>query len=254
MSSYRTALVTGASSGIGAAVARELAARGADLVLVARRADRLERLAGELTARHGVAVEVLAADLTDPEQLAQVEKRAAAGVELLVNNAGIGSAGRFASLPLPREDTEVRLNVLAVVRLTSAALPAMLARGHGGVLNVSSVAGFQPLPGGATYSASKAFVTTFSEAVAAEVGRRGVHVTALCPGFTHTEFHAGPVGVPRLPGWLWLSAEQVARAGVDGVEAGRQVVVPGAVWKLAALLGRQLPRPVIRAVTGRVRG
>lgn len=253
---YRTALVTGASSGIGESFARQLAAGGCDLVIVARRADRLEALAAELKDRHGVAVEVLVADLTEPQQLRAVEERLADArqpIELLVNNAGFGSAGPFVKLPVDREDSQVRLNVLALVRLTHAALPVMTERRHGGVLNVSSLAGFFPSPGNATYSASKAFVTTFSESLHGEVRRRGVHVTALCPGFTRTEFQeTSGMGDRGLPELAWLDRDAVVREGLRAVAAGRAVCVPGAQYKVAPVLARVVPHPLLRAVTERI--
>lgn len=258
MVTYASALVTGASSGIGACFARLLAARGSDLVLVARRTDRLAALADSLSAEHGVRVEVLGADLLDPAALATVEDRLTRPdrpVHLLVNNAGFGTSGRFAELPVQREDDEVRLNVLALVRLTRAALPGMVERRHGGILNVSSVAGFQPLPHSATYGATKAFVTSFTEALADELRGTGVHATALCPGFTRTEFHEANVWpVDRVPGPMWLSVEQVVAAGLAAVERGRPRSVPGAQYKALAAATRLAPRGLVRAVTTSLRG
>lgn len=257
MPSYRTALVTGASSGIGESFARLLASRGSDLVLVARRTDRLAALATRLRSEHGVEVEVLGADLVDPTALGSVESRLAGGsppVDLLVNNAGFGTAGPFAELPAEREDEEIRLNVLALVRLTRAVLPGMVARRHGGVLNVSSVAGFQPTPFTATYGATKAFVTSFTEAVAAELSGTGVHATALCPGFTRTEFQvASAWPAARIPKPLWLSADDVVVAGLDALRRGRPLCVPGAQYKAIATASRLAPRPLVRAVTTRLR-
>ena len=189
---YRTALVTGASSGIGERLARLLAADGCDLIVVARRAGRLEELAAGLRAAHHVHVEVLAADLITPAGLLAAENRlsdASRPVELLVNNAGFGLSGSFADVPADGAEAQIRLNVLALARLTHAVLPGMRKRGHGGILNVSSVAGVLISPGGAVYAATKAFVTSFSESLSAEVSGHGVHVTALCPGLTRTEFH-----------------------------------------------------------------
>lgn len=246
---YRTALVTGASSGIGAAFARELARRGSDLVVVARRTGRLEQLARELHAEYGIAVEVLTSDLADPAGLARVEDRAASGVDLLVNNAGIGTGGRFSELPVAGEERVVWVNVLAVLRLTAAALPAMLARRHGGILNVSSVAGFQALPGSATYAASKAFVTSFTEALAGETHGTGVHVTVVSPGFTRTAMSGEGNSVP---GFLLLEPDRVARAALDSVERGGPMVIPGAQWKAIATGTRHLPRPLLRGLTRRL--
>jgi short-subunit dehydrogenase len=247
---YRTALVTGASSGIGERLAGLLAADGCDLIVVARRAGRLEELAAGLRASHHVQVEVLAADLTDPAGLLAVEGRLASAsspVELLVNNAGFGLSGPFADVPADGAEAQIRLNVLALVRLTHAVLPGMLQRGHGGVLNVSSVAGFLVSPGGATYGATKAFVTSFSESLHTEVSGRGIHVTALCPGLTRTEFHdEGHERAGSAPAFAWLDAGRVARAGLDAVAAGRPVSVPGAQYKAIVPLARIVPRRVLR--------
>lgn len=243
---YRTALVTGASSGIGESFARLLAARGTDLVIVARRAELLDGLARELVERYRVAVEVLAADLTDPGQRAEVEGRLRAEpVELLVNNAGYGAFGAFAELPLDDHLAQIELNVAALVRLTHAVLPGMVARGRGGVLNVASMAGFTPSPGSATYGATKAYVASFSESLHSEVAGRGVHVTALCPGFTRTEDD-----VP--PNLLWLRRDDVARAGLEAVSLGRALCVPGVQYKAAFPALKLVPRPLLRAAVNRM--
>lgn len=242
---YRTALVTGASSGIGESFARLLAGRGADLVIVARRSERLDGLARELVERYRVAVEVLAADLTDPAQRAEVEGRLRTEpVELLVNNAGYGAFGAFAELPVDDHLAQIELNVAALVRLTHAALPGMVARGRGGVLNVASMAGFTPSPGSATYGATKAYVASFSESLHSEVSGKGVHVTALCPGFTRTD------DVPA--NLLWLRREDVARAGLEAVSAGRALCVPGMQYKAALPALRLVPRPLLRAAVNRM--
>ncbi|WP_030164636.1 SDR family NAD(P)-dependent oxidoreductase [Spirillospora albida] len=243
---YRTALVTGASSGIGESFARILAGRGTDLVIVARRADRLDALARELVERYRVAVEVLAADLTDPGQRGEVERRLRAEpVELLVNNAGYGAFGAFAEIPLDDQLAEIELNVSALVRLTHAALPGMLGRGRGGVLNVASMSGYAPSPGSATYGATKAYVISFSESLHAEVAGKGVHVTALCPGFTRTEDDAAP-------NLLWLRRDDVARAGLDAVAAGRALAVPGVQYKAVLPALKLVPRPLLRAAVNRM--
>jgi short-subunit dehydrogenase len=243
---YRTALVTGASSGIGESFARILAARGTDLVIVARRAEMLDGLARELVERYRVAVEVLAADLTDPGQRAEVEGRLRAEpVELLVNNAGYGAFGAFAELPLDDHLAQIDLNVAALVRLTHAALPGMVARGRGGVLNVASMSGFAPSPGSATYGATKAYVASFSESLHSEVAGKGVHVTALCPGFTRTEDD-----VP--PNLLWLRRDDVARAGLEAVSAGRALCIPGVQYKAAFPALKLVPRPLLRAAVNRM--
>ena len=253
MTTYRSALVTGASSGIGREVARELAERGVALTLVARRQDRLEELVTELGDR--VPVAVLAADLGSDDGVEQVERHLADHrVELLVNNAGVGTGGLFHELPLGPEVNEIRLNVLALVRLTHACLPAMVAAGHGGIVNVSSIAGNQPLQGYATYGATKAFVTSFTESIAFETRRTGVHVTLVKPGYTATEMNpdAPTDGVQRRI--LWLDADHVARAAVDAVERGRLHCVPGATWRVADTLIESLPRSAVRLLSSRVRG
>ncbi len=212
-------------------------------------------MAARLAAEHKVNVAVLAADLTEPRARAAVEARLAdqaRPVELLVNNAGFGASGPFAGQPVQRAESQVQLNVVALTRLAHAALPGMLERGHGGILNVSSMAGFVPSPGSATYAATKAFVTSFSESLHAEVRKRGVHVTALCPGFTRTEFHAANgVATSDIPGFAWLDSDDVARAGLAAVAAGRSLSIPGAQYKTAAQLNRIAPRAVVRAVVER---
>jgi uncharacterized protein len=250
---YGSALVTGASSGIGAEIARVLASRGCALTLVARRADRLEQLAGDLSAK--VRVDVVPADLADEAGVVTVEQRLREQpVELLVNNAGVGTGGTFHTLPLDAELHEISLNVVAVVRLIRAALPAMVDAGRGGILNVSSLAGDQPLRGSATYSASKAYVTTFSESVAAELRGTGVHVTVVKPGFTYTEMGGEEAPDPEsfLGRHLWLQADRVARDAVDAVEKGRLICVPGGQWKAVNGLVQALPRPVVRALSSRL--
>lgn len=257
MARWGTALVTGASSGIGRAIAVRLAADGSDLVLVARRGDLLETLAKELRAAHGVKVEVLVADLTDPAQLATVEDRlrdtTTSPVDLLVNNAGLGAQGRFAEIPLDWQDGQVRLNVLAPVRLTHAALEGMLRRGSGGILNVSSIAGTQPLPNVATYSATKAYLSSFSHSLHEEVRRSGVSVTALLPGFTRTEFHDA-AGMTRsiVPGPAWMSAEVVAAAGLRAVARGRAQCVPGLGYRILSGVSRLTPWSLSRRVVGSI--
>ena len=253
MATYRSALVTGASSGIGREIARELADRGAELTLVARRQERLADLAAQLGDR--VTVRTLAADLASDDGVSAVERHLDEHpVELLVNNAGVGTGGKFHQLPLGPELNEIRLNVLALVRLTHACLPGMVDAGHGGVLNVSSIAGNQPLQGYATYGATKAFVTSFTESISFEVRRSGVHVTVVKPGYTETEMNpdAPQEGMQRR--LLWLDAKHVARAAVDAVERGRLHCVPGATWRVADALIDSLPRSAIRLLSSRVQG
>jgi short-subunit dehydrogenase len=243
-----TALVTGASVGIGQQFALQLAERGHDVVLVARDAARLEALAKEIEGRNGARAEVLVADLTDPRQLETVEARVRS-VDLLVNNAGFGTFGPFRTLDIETETREINLNVIALVRLTHAAASAMAERGRGGILNVSSLAGFQPGPSNATYGATKAFVTSFTEAVHEEMKGTGVSVTALCPGFTHTEFQArANAPASAVPGFLWQEAPEVARAGLDGLAKNRAVVIPGAANKVMGNLSAVTPHAITRRV------
>jgi uncharacterized protein len=242
------ALVTGASTGIGEQFARILAERDNDLVLVARDRARLEALAKEVEQTHHVDVEVLPADLIDPDQLALVEERAA-DVDVLVNNAGFGSFGSCHELDIDTETKEVQLNVVAVVRLTHAAARGMTTRGRGGILNVASLAGFQPTPNNATYAATKAFVLSFSQAVHEELKGTGVSVSVLAPGFTKTEFQArASFDSSSVPGFMWQEAEPVARAGLDGLAKNRAVVVPGAMYRVVAGLTSVTPPGVSRRV------
>jgi short-subunit dehydrogenase len=242
------ALITGASVGIGEQFARQLSERGHDVVLVARDTARLDALAKEIDGRSGGHAEVLAADLTDPQQLGAVEARART-VDLLVNSAGFGSFGPFHTLDIETEIREINLNVIALVRLTHAAASAMAERGRGGILNVSSLAGFQPGPSNATYGATKAFVTSFTEAVHEELKGTGVSVTALCPGFTHTEFQArANVPASEVPGFMWQDAPEVARAGLDGLAKNRAVVIPGAANKVMGNLSAVTPHAITRRV------
>ena len=250
----RTAMVTGASAGIGTAFATQLAARGEGVVLVARDRARLEALAKELGARHGVSTEVLAADLTDPEQLATVEARLADGdrpIDVLVNNAGFGTNGRLHELDRDTEAREVNLNVVALVRLTHAALGPMVERGRGAVLNVSSLAGGQPTPGNATYGATKAFVSSFTQSVHEELRGTGVKITVVCPGFTRTEFQerAG-IDSSKVPGFLWQSAEEVAAGALAALDHNRAVYVPGTLNRVAAGFVSVLPDALTRRVAG----
>jgi short-subunit dehydrogenase len=258
---FTTALVTGASSGIGEALAVELARRGVGhLVLVARRADRLQALASDLARRFDTAVEALPADLTDPAGRAAVEARLAADsdtqppIDLLVNNAGIGTAGPLVELDPDAEERQISLNVTAVVRLTRAALPGLVERGRGAVLNVSSMASFQPNPGMATYSGSKAFVTLFSETLYEELRGSGVTVTALCPGYVRTEFqaHIPDAELSKVPDGVWLSLDTVARQAVTATARGRALCVPGLGYRVVAALETPLPRGARRVLMGKV--
>jgi short-subunit dehydrogenase len=246
------ALVTGASAGIGEEFARQLAERGNDLVLVARDKARLETLAKSLNDEFGAQCEVLAADLTDAAQLATVEARARS-VDTLVNNAGFGTFGRFDELDVDAEVREINLNVVALVRLTHAAAGAMVERGKGGILNVSSLAGNQSGPLNATYSATKAFVTSFTEAVHEELKATGVAVTALCPGFTHTEFQErANVPASDVPSFMWQNAPEVAKAGLDGLARNRAVVVPGSLNKILGGASSIAPRGISRRASAMI--
>ena len=249
---WRTALVTGASSGIGRAFAVALAERGCDLVVVARRGARLDALAAEIAGSSGRSVEVLPADLTDADDRARVEARladASRPIELLVNSAGIGMQGFFAEQPAHREEEAILLNVVALVRLTRAALPGMVERKRGAVVNVSSLAGDQPIPMWATYSATKAAVTSFSRAVDAELKGTGVRVHLLRAGFTRTEFyrHAG-FKRDMIPGPAWMSAEKVADATLASLDRGGGETVPGVHNRALGLASRLSPWALTRQV------
>jgi short-subunit dehydrogenase len=252
-SGKRRAVVTGASSGIGLAFAEALAREGYDLVVVARSTARLETLAETLHEAHGVSVDVTPADLTKPAALHKVEEKVGADrhLDLLVNNAGFGTIGRFVRLDPDREEEEIRLNVVALVRLTRAALPGMVSRKRGGVINVSSLAAFNPGPVNATYAATKAFVNSFTEALHEELRDTGVRVQALCPGFTHTEFQerAG-VDKSRIPSAAWMSAEAVVEASLAGLRRGEVVCIPGMANRLAAGVTGLLPRRLVRRALG----
>jgi uncharacterized protein len=247
------ALVTGASTGLGAVFATALARQQYDLTIVARSRERLEALAERLRHSDGIAVEVVVADLTQASALYTVEKHVAGDqrLELLVNNAGFGTTGPFATLDPDREEAEIRLNVTALMRLTRAALPGMIARGRGAIINVSSLAAFVPGPYDAAYGATKAFVNSFTEALHEELRGTGVRVQALCPGFTHTEFQqrAG-VNTARLPTWVWMTPEAVVEASLRALQRGQVVCVPGLGYRLLAMLIGAVPRRLVRRVTG----
>ncbi|WP_373046152.1 SDR family NAD(P)-dependent oxidoreductase [Vulgatibacter sp.] len=248
----RWALVTGASSGIGAAFAWALATRGMHLLLAARRAERLEALAAELSAAHGIEAIPLPCDLAEPAAPRLLWERASAGreIHLLVNDAGFGLQGRFDESPLERQLEMVRVNDLALTELCGRALPPMRARGAGGVINLGSVVGFLPVPGFAVYAASKAYVLTLSEALWEESRHDGVRVLALCPGGVGTEFQA--VAGSDLPagGLGVLSPDQVAEAALHGLDRGVPVVVPGLANRAAAAAPRLLPRSWITRTSG----
>jgi short-subunit dehydrogenase len=245
-----TALVTGATAGIGHAFVRRLAADGYDLVLVARNADRLGQVADEVR-RRGVEAEVLVADLTVREQLAAVEERLrdrGRPVDLLVNNAGFGANQRFAGGDLEVEQRQLDILVTAVLRLSHAAVDGMVERGRGTIVNVSSVAGFLPF---GTYAAAKAWTTAFSQGLASEVGRRGVRVMALCPGFVHTEFHQrAAMDMSRTKEWMWLDADRLVADAMTDLAKGKVISVPSALYKAVAGVTHLMPRDGVRRMEG----
>lgn len=243
------ALITGPTSGLGEGFARRYAVDGYDLVLVARDVDRLERLASELRAEAGTHVEVLRADLADAADRETVAARLKAGVRVLVNNAGFGTSGEFWSADYEVLQSQLDVNVTAVMQLTHAALPSMLAAGEGTVLNVASVAGL--LPGrGSTYSASKAWVVSFSEGLANGLGGTGVGVHALCPGFVRTEFHArAGIDMAGTASFLWLEVDDVVRETMADIAKNKVVIIPGLQYKALTTGGRIVPRNVVRAMT-----
>ncbi len=242
------ALVTGASAGIGAAFARELAARGVSLVLTARRADRLAALAAELVPRYGVRVETIAADLADPDApqtlCAEIERRGIA-IDWLINNAGYGVTGHLPSQPWTTHAEFIQVLMTAPCHLAYLLLPGMQQRDYGRIVNVASMAGLVPGSAGHTlYGASKAFMIKFSQSLALENAAHGVHVCAVCPGFTYSEFHdvTGTRGiVSKMPKWMWQNAEEVVRQGVDAVERGDIVCVTGRVNRTIKTLFKLLP-------------
>ncbi len=248
-----TSLITGATAGIGAAFGRRLAGDGHDLVLVARDEKRLEESAAELRQRYGVAVEVLAADLSTDEGIAAVEARLAdpgRPVDVLVNNAGFGNRGLFLEVPAADEATMLKVHCEAVLRLTMAGTRAMRERGRGFVINVASVAAFVPR---GTYAASKAWVVRFTEGAARELSGTGVRLMVLCPGFVRTEFHerAG-MDVSTLPGWAWLDADKLVGAAVRDLARGKVVSVPDVRYKAAVALAKMAPMGTFGQVSTRI--
>ncbi|GAA0909348.1 SDR family oxidoreductase [Virgisporangium ochraceum] len=242
-----TALITGASTGLGAEFAVQLAARGHDLVLVARSADRLEQLAADLGTRYGVSVDVIVQDLTERDAARAVAARLAARpIDLLVNNAGFGTSGRFEDIADGRDQEQLMVNLVALVGLTRAVVGGMLARGRGAVVNVSSTAGLQPTPYFATYGAGKAFVLNFSLALRSEYRGRGIRVLALCPGPTRTEFFA--TAGERAAIGQKMDADVVVRAALRGLDRDRAYVVPGLGNALNAHLTPRRPRTLVTAI------
>ncbi|MET8383689.1 SDR family oxidoreductase [Streptosporangium canum] len=245
-----TALITGATAGIGAAFARRLAADGFSLVLVARDEKRLAGSAEALRLRYGVKVEVLPADLAADEGLTAVEARLREGVDLLVNNAGFGHPGAFLDVPVADELRMLKVHCEAVLRLTLAALPGMRERDRGAVVNVASVAAFFTR---GTYSASKAWVVNFSESVASELTGTRVRVMALCPGFVRTEFHdRASMDTSGIPGFLWLSADNVVDEAMRDLARGRRVSIPDIRYKAIVGVGRLIPRGLAGEVSRRL--
>jgi short-subunit dehydrogenase len=247
-----TALITGATAGIGAAFARRLASDGFDLVLLARDGERLERAAQDLRDTYAVRAEVLVADLAAEEGLTAAEERVRKGIDLLVNNAGFGNKGTFLDVPVSDELQMLKVHCEAVLRLTHAALPGMLERGRGGVINVSSVAAFATR---GTYGASKAWVVSFSQGVAQDIAGRGrgkVHVMALCPGFVHTEFHqrAG-MDTSGIPDFMWLESDKVVDTALRDLRRGAWVSVPGAQYKALVSLSRLVPTSLAGRISSR---
>jgi short-subunit dehydrogenase len=253
---YRSALITGASSGIGAEFAEQLAGAGADLILVARREDRLKQLAAKLSDQYHIGVEVLALDLGQEADLRVAAERlgdSGRAVDLLVNCAGYGSAGYFSELSLEREEHQIRVNVMAPVALTHAALGQMQQRRHGGILNISSIVSGLPMPKSAVYGASKAFLGAFGESLFMEARAAGVHITTVRTGLVRTEFHdvAGldTAGLPKL---AWLKPAQIVTPALRAVAKGRPFVTPGAMNRSQPFFLGALPRPVLQAIVRRM--
>jgi uncharacterized protein len=243
------ALITGPTSGLGEGFARRYAADGYDLVLVARDADRLHKLADDLRDAHGLETEVLVADLADASGRAAVAGRLSDGVQVLVNNAGFGLAGEFWTIDPALLQAQLDVNVTAVMQLTRAALPPMLGAGNGTVINIGSIAGL--LPGrGSTYSASKAWVVSFSEGLSSGLVGTGVGVHALCPGYMHTDFHhrAG-ITMSSMPPFMWLDIDYVVDECLSQAVKGSVVIVPSLQYKVLTTGGRLLPRGLTRRLT-----
>lgn len=239
----RTALITGASAGIGAEFARQLAAAGTNLILVARRKQRLETLAAELSARHGVSVEVLPADLASPDGVEVVGRRIASAetLDLLINNAGFGGAGAFPKSDVGYDLGMVHVQIDAAVSLSRAALDGMTARGRGAIINVASVAAFSPVSG-PMYGGVKAFLVKFSEGLAYELKDKGIRIQALCPGMTHTEFHdVIKMDKSVVPAFMWMSAADVVRISLRALRSGKVVCIPGLKNRLVSAPMRCLP-------------
>ena len=247
----KRALVTGASAGIGEEFARQLAKLDYDVVIVARRLDRLNKLASELK-EGGADAEVIEADLSRPEGVAAVVERLEKGdIGLLVNNAGFGTNGDFSQLPVDRELMEIDLNIRALTQLSNAGWGPMKQSGAGAIINVASVGAYQPVPYMSTYAATKAYVLSFSEGLHEEAKEYGVTVTCLCPGATRTEFQeVAGVGEEGIPGFLWMSAEAVVKTALRAAKSGSAITTPGLLNKFTANLPRFTPRFAVRKISG----
>lgn len=251
-------LITGASSGIGAAYARRLAAGGHDLILTARRSDRLAELAAELTAAHAVDVATLSADLATEDGISHVEQTisTADNLVMVINNAGFGVRGFFADVAPTKLEAMIAVHVLAPVRLSRAALPGLIGRGEGAMINVSSISAFFASPGGATYGATKAYLNSFSEALAGELVDTGVVVQSLCPGFTLTEFHDTAeyedFDRSQLPAPLWMTAEEVVDASLAALGHSKVIFVPGKRNRILVATARSPLRSAVRSVGRRL--
>jgi short-subunit dehydrogenase len=245
-----TALITGATAGIGAAFARRLAADGFDLVLLARNEERLTQTAKDLHDRYAINTETVVADLASEEGLLAAEERVRKGVDLLVNNAGFGNKGTFLDVSLSDELTMLKVHCEAVLRLTYAALPGMIERGRGGIINVSSAAAFASR---GTYGASKAWVVSFSQGVAQDIAAKGnVKVLALCPGFVHTEFHErAQMDISGIPGFMWLDKDKVVDTGLRDLRRGLVVSIPGAQYKALLGVGKLIPQRLVGRLSTR---
>ena len=254
-----TALITGASGGIGEALARRIAGGGANVVLVARSGDRLTALADELSRTYRITATVIAQDLAAPDAIDAIGRQLAdrqLTVDILVNNAGFGLYGFFATTSANEEARMLQVNVVALTMLTKSLLPGMIERRYGRIINVASLAGLVPAPAGHTlYGAAKALVIKFSESLASEVRQHNVHVTAVCPGFTVSEFHdvtGTREQMKSLPSWMWLDSPTVARQGFDAVMAGTPIYINGRVNRSIALLVRYVPQAVVKAIGRRL--
>jgi hypothetical protein len=253
------ALITGASSGIGAAYAHHLAARGYQLLLIARRRERLETLAATIRQRYHAQVEVFGADLSRAAHIEQIERRITerGDIDILVNNAGFGTSGPFAEILLDKQLDMIEVHVLASVRLCHAVLPAMIARQHGAIINVASIAAFLPGPGGVTYSATKRYLVTFSETLHAEVAQEGLRIQALCPGFTYSEFHdtSEYEGFDRaqVPQKMWMTANEVVVDSLKALERNQVTYIPGWRNRLLVTIANSPTTAVLRPLLRRIR-